>query len=134
MFDKDYMVFDEFGLKEIRCMSCGNTIKSRQEIMSAQFPGKVIREISKHPEYKEIAVVLSDGNLAFIMVCDNCKFIEIGEEEAKKITQQISNALRSQLSWEGKTDDLIDEIIKNQPRQVIRKADVGEVTRALRGV
>src|SRR5258708_40157258 len=108
-FEHDYLVFDEFGLKEVRCMSCGNTVKARQEIKSTQFPGNIIREVSKYPEYKEIPILLSDGNLAFLMVCDNCKFIEINEDTAKKITEQIKRALSAELTWEGKAQDLIDE-------------------------
>lgn len=133
-FEHDYLIFDEFGEKEILCMSCGKSIKSRSEIVSQVDPSRVIREMSKHADYREIPVYLSDGNIAFIMVCDECKFTEIDEQNARNITNQIQQALASQLRWQGKTDDIIEEILKQIQRRVIRKADIHEVTHALRGV
>lgn len=133
-FTCDYLVFDEFGEKEILCMSCSKTIKSRQEIKSDKHQGQIVREMSKHAEYREIPVILSDGNIAFIMVCDDCKFSPISEEDAANITKQISEALKTQLIHNGKPVDVVDEIIRNINRKVVRKAETYEAARAMKGV
>jgi len=132
-FEHDYLVFDEFGLKEVLCMSCSKTIKTRTEIKSNFIDERIIRELSKHSDYREIPIILESGKLAFIMVCDGCKFVSIGEDEAKNITNQLSQALKMQLEYEGKLPDLIEEVLKVDKHIVLRKAEVAEVTAALRG-
>lgn len=132
-FEHNYLVFDEFGEKEILCMSCGKTIKSRAEVMSKMEPGMVIREMSKHADYREVPVSLSDGNISFIMVCDDCKFVDIRKEEAEKITNQIKNAFKTQMIWTGKTEDVIEATLNKVDRKVIRKAELEEVTAAMKG-
>jgi len=134
MFKHNYLVFDEFGLKQILCMGCEKAIKSRAEIKSSHYPNSIIRELSKHADYREIPVLLEDGKLAFIMVCDECKFSKIETEEAKDISNQLKEALKSQLLQEGKTEDLVEEVLKHKNYNVLRKAEVSEVAAALRGV
>lgn len=133
-FGGDYLVYDEFGLKEVRCMACGKPIKTRQEIPASSDPSKIIREVAKHADYKEIPVFLSDGNLAFLMVCDECRFIDIDEPKAARATEQLRRALRQQLSWEGKTEEVIEEILKKSTRAVIRRAEPAEVGNTVKGV
>ena len=114
-FDHNYLVFDKFGLKEVKCMTD---------------PTVIIRELGKHSEYREIPVILSDGNIAFIMVCDACKFHAV---EPEKVTKQIQGALKLQLLWEGKTEDVVDEILKSITRTVTRKAETSEVANVMKG-
>lgn len=133
MFDHDYLVFDEFGLKQVLCMNCSKPIKSRAEIKSNHFPNSIVREVAKHADYREIPVILEGGKLAFIMVCDDCKFFEIGEKEAKDLSLQMKNALKMLLGQEGKTPDMIEAVANNSNYNVLRKAEVAEVTAAYRG-
>ena len=130
MYEHNYLVYDKFGLKEVKCMRCGHVIKSRSEIVSKTNPQIIIREIGKHPEYREIPVILSDGNIAFIMVCDDCKFKEIDPE---RVTQQVQDALSLQLLWEGKSQDIVNEILKSITRKVTRKAETSEVANVMKG-
>jgi len=132
-FTHDYLIFDEFGLERILCMQCAKPIKTRSEVVSKLNPKVVIRELAKHADYREIPVILDDEKIAFIMVCDECKFFSIDEEKAKNISDQIVNGLRLQLEFEGKLPDLIEGILKTQNYNVKRKAEVFEVTAALRG-
>jgi len=132
MFTHPYLMFDEFGLHTVRCMACAANIKTREEVTTKS--GKTIREIAKHADYKEIPVILEGGKMAFIMVCDNCKFVAIGDLEAKNITEQLGNALKMQLEYEGKLPDFIEEYSKVNHHVVLRKAEVSEITAALRGV
>lgn len=133
-FIRPYILYDEFGEKAILCMSCGKTIKSRTEVLSKMEPNRVIRELAKHADYREIPVLLSDKNILFLMVCDDCKFVDIGEKEAPLVTNQIKEAIRSQLTWSGKTEDVIEETLKRMDRHVVRKAEPGEAATALKGV
>lgn len=124
-FEHDYLIYDVLGMLRVLCMACGVPIKTRSEVD--------LKFMAKHADYREIPVSLSDGNIAFIMVCDDCKFVEIGEE-AKKITLQIRKALRTQLIWEGKHPDLVDAIIEGNKREVLRKAETSEVVHAMRSL
>jgi NAD-dependent SIR2 family protein deacetylase len=133
-FDKDYLIYDEFGLKEVHCLCCDEVIKSRVELQSEKHPGSFIREMAKHAQYREMPVVLSDGNISFLMVCEGCKFHQITDVEAERITNQIKDAARTQMLWEGKLPDLIDKILESQTRKVLRNAEVAEVTKAMKGV
>ena len=133
MFTHDYLIFDDFGIREVLCMACTKPIKTRAEIRSNTDTKIIIRELSKHADYREIPVIIGVGKIAFIMVCDECKFVNIGEQEAKDISDQIRNGLRLQLKYEGKLQDLIEEIVNTKNYNVLRKAEVAEVTAALRG-
>lgn len=133
MFTHDYLIFDELGIEQVKCMSCAKPIKTRKEVKSRIFQDRVIRELVKHADYREIPVILEDGKLAFIMVCDDCKFVSIGEKESKDISEQLKRALKLQLEFEGKLPDVIEEILKMRNYTVLRKAEVSEITAVLRG-
>ena len=134
MFTNNYLVFDEFGLKHVLCMACSKPIKSRAEIKSNHYPNSIVRELAKHADYREIPVILDGGKLAFIMVCNDCKFVPISEKEGQDISSQLKAGLKEQLEYEGKLPDLIQEIIRDKNCTVLRKAEVSEVTAALRGI
>jgi hypothetical protein len=133
MFTHNYLIFDEFGIERVLCMKCANPIKTRSEIISKTNPKVIIRELAKHSDYREIPVILEGGKIAFVMVCDECKFFKVNDKIAKDISEQIRNGLRLQLEFEGKLPDLIEEVLKTQNYNVIRKAEVFEITAALRG-
>ncbi len=132
-FTHDYLRFDEYGLAVVLCMACGNPIKSRVEQRSMIDPSVIIREVAKHADYREIPVMLSDGNIAFIMVCDACRNVNIGEEQAALITRQLNTAFDQQLTAEGKSRELIDALIANQTRSVVRRAETSETAKILKG-
>lgn len=125
-----YLVYDEFGLKEVRCMSCEKPIKSRMEIRSSSDKNVIIREIAKHADYREIPMILESGQIAFIMVCDDCKFKEL---EPAILSERLTDALRIQLQQEGKLPDMVDAIIAEKRFVVSRKATVPEVMAVLKG-
>jgi len=126
----DYLVYDEFGLKEVLCICCGKKIKSRMEIRSSSDKNVIIREVAKHADYREIPMLLESGQIAFIMICDDCKFKEM---DAKDISDKLNGALRVQLQQEGKLPDMIDAIISEKRFCVVKKADVTEVMAVLKG-
>ena len=130
-FEHNYLIYDEFGEKEILCMSCAKPIKTRVEARSKLDDTKIIREVMKHADYREIPVILSDGNIAFIMVCDDCKFCEV---DAEKVTTQLRKAAQVQLEWGGKTADVVEAILNKIERKVIRRAELDEVANAMKGM
>jgi len=134
LFTVDYLILDEFGTKEILCLGCGVPVKSRMEIRSQKFSGQIIRELSSHNNYKEIPFIRENGSISFIMVCSDCVQIEITPEHICKIIEQIKSALKKQFIWEGKEEFLVDEIIKEKFSPILRKAEVQEVTKAMRSV
>lgn len=134
MFSHEYLIFDEFGLKQVLCLACSKPIKTRSELKSDLYPKLVVRELARHADYREIPILLKNGRIAFIMVCDECKFVNIGEKEAEDISLQLNAGLKLQLEYEGKLPDLIEQILINRNLKVLRKAEVLEVTAALRGV
>lgn len=133
-FEHNYLIYDEFGEKEILCMSCGKKIKTRSEIQSKKFPGKIIREMSNHSDYREIPVKLSDGNLAFIMVCDDCKFVDINPDNCRRIDNQLRQALKRQMEWHGKTEEIISAVLEKNKRTVTGRAEPSDVALAMKGV
>jgi hypothetical protein len=126
----NYLVYDEFGLKEVLCINCWKAIKSRSEIRSLTDSKVIIREISKHADYREIPVILDSGKVAFIMVCDDCKFKDI---EPEMISERLNDALRNQLEFEGKLPEMVEAILEEKKFHVSRKADVSEVMAVLKG-
>jgi hypothetical protein len=126
----NYLVYDEFGLKEVLCINCGKAIKTRIEIRSSSDDKVIIREISKHADYREMPFILDTNQIAFIMVCDDCKFKEM---EMEIISERLTNALREQLKWEGKIPEVIEAIVEQKKFNVQRRAETSEVVEALKG-
>ncbi len=72
----DYVEFDEFGLKELRCMNCKIPIAGRTYITlpSRSEPGKTenVLAMSRYANHKQVGVNLSDGTYAELPVCSEC--------------------------------------------------------------
>lgn len=126
----DYLVYDEFGLKEVDCLQCGKPIKSRVEVRSNSDKNVIIREVGRHADYREVPVLLESGQIAFLMVCDDCKFKAVNPIIA---SDRLNDALKRQLEFEGKLPDMIEAILAEKKFTVLRKAEVVEVMSVLRG-
>jgi hypothetical protein len=86
-YDKDYAVFDEFGLLKLLCMRCGTTIAERRyaPVPSAVDPSKTIMAAIgpiKNSSYREVAVELSDGSYTNLKLCKGCENETIDTEKA----------------------------------------------------
>lgn len=127
-FEHDYILFDEFGLKEIRCMASGKVVANRVERESEKFQGKTSFQLSKHADYREIPYLLKDGSVCFLIFCDEHKGTEVGESEALLVTDQIRRAKIAELKNSGKTEDFIEKIMVGFERKsVVRKLTDDEI-------
>jgi hypothetical protein len=134
-FEHDYLVFDELGIKQVGCMACGNAIKTRKQIPSDLSNGKVVWDLAKHADYREIPVVLSDMKISFLMICDSCRFVDIGKKEADLITGQLQRAKYQELEFEGKDKLIIDVLMEPwNKRFIMRKAEPIDIEEMMRGV
>lgn len=72
----DYIEFDEFGLKELRCMNCKHQIAGRTyiELPSRTDPSKKVNVLAmtRFSNHAQVRVDLSDGTYADIPVCSMC--------------------------------------------------------------
>jgi hypothetical protein len=127
-FEHDYIAFDEFGLKEIRCMASGKVVASRIERESERFRGKTSFQLARYADYREVPYFLKDGSVCFLIFADEHKGTEIGEKEAALITEQIHRAKILELKNSGKTDDFIEKVLTNfDQKSVVRKLTDDEV-------
>lgn len=118
-----YITFDEFGAVSVGCMNCGNIVKSRMEIPSKTFPGRIVYALGSHSDYREIAVLLSDNSLANIVVCDRCVNIEVNEKQSEILTQQIALGRKAELEHAGREQVVVDAMYKSalNSKRVVRR-------------
>lgn len=128
-FDHDYLVMDEFGRKNLRCMACGKNVAARVEQLSEKFRGKTSFDFMKYADYREIPFWLKDGSVSFLIFCDECKNAEVGEEEMAKMTEQIRRAAIMVLKYSGKTDEFIESKMINFEQKSIARKMTGEEVR-----
>lgn len=127
-FKHDYIAYDEFGLKEIRCMATGKVIASRIERESKKFSGKTSFDIMRYADYREIPFLAKDGSISFLIFCDEHKDTVVGEAEAALITEQIRRAKVMELKNSGKTPEFIETVMQNFDRKsIVRKLTDEEV-------
>lgn len=126
-FKQDYLVMDEFGKKELRCMASGKIVGSRIERESKRFRGKTTMEFMRHSDYCEMPFLMKDGSIAFLIFCEDYKNADVGEEELKRINEQLRRAKRIELKSHGKTDDFIENIMqKFNEKEVISRMSIEE--------
>jgi hypothetical protein len=135
LFTCDYIEYDKYGLKEIRCMASGTPIKTRMEEVSKLDPSKIIYVMGQHPEFRSFPVLMKDDSVAFIMVSDKYENVEIGEKEAERISTQILRAKRIELESHGFTKDIIESELDNakERKQVIRRLTLEEIRKRFGG-
>lgn len=132
-FEHDYLVMDEFGRKELKCMASGKTVAARIERESEKFKGKTSFDFMKYADYREIPFWLNDNSIAFLIFCDEQKEVVVGEEEAKKLSDQLRRARRLELTYSGKTSDFIEMHMEKFEKKlpVLRKLTGEEIRQKL---
>ncbi len=92
MYDKDYLEYDEFGLKQVGCMRCNSPIKVRRYKDVTDHTGKslTVAYIKELVEFTPVALMLSNGSSTRILLCADCaKNKENTEEEQEGMTKQF---------------------------------------------
>lgn len=105
-----YVDFDEFGILQIRCMTCNAVVASRTytRVASKERAGVFINVLAMkmHSNKRDIRLELSDGSYTDIISCTACenKLLDIDA-----ITAMIKDAWVKELRWAGKNDKIIQE-------------------------
>lgn len=134
LFKKDYVEFDQYGLKEVRCMACGLPIKTRMEEVSRLDPSKIIYVVGKHPNYREVPVLLAnEKSCVFLMFCDGCQDISV-EENALAFSVQIERGFKLRYESEGKTKEFMEAMdgVRDEKR-VLRRLTPEEIKKRFGG-
>lgn len=118
-FDHDYLIMDEFGRKEIRCMACAKVIGTRHEKPSEKFSKRTFADFMKFPDYCEMPFLLKDNSIAFLMFCDEHCDIEISEENAAKMTGQLQRAKRAEVEFMGRRRKYADQILERFSQKIV---------------
>lgn len=127
-FKHDYVVYDDQGIAEIRCMASGKVVAGRVETPSEKYPGKTKVMFMRYADYREIPYLCEDGSITFLILCDEHKNVEVGKEEAKLINQQIFRAKKHEMEYGGKTNEFIEKVMQHFERKhIVRKLTDDEV-------
>lgn len=125
---KPYLTYDNLGLKEVRCMYCDKPIKSRMEEPSKIDPKRFVYGISKHANYREMPVRLSDNTVALLMVCDEHEYLDLTVEDMDLFSQMIVDGKRMELESHGRPKDVIEATIKHlSKKRVLRRLTLQEI-------
>ncbi len=86
MYDKEYIEYDEYGLKEVRCMRCGVPIKRREVVEREIRKGKWTRivnvfAIKTLSNFVPVPYTLSDGSYTNILMDKDCAKKHINSPE-----------------------------------------------------
>lgn len=117
MYDKNYLTYDEIGLKHVHCMRCNEVIKNR-EITEQTLPNgeKVnVFYMKTYSHARRVPYVLDDGSITHILMCIDCedKHVETDEEKTGMTDQLKRGWIQSlEKANSGKVD--IDKIKKSK--------------------
>ncbi|MEE9354205.1 MAG: hypothetical protein V3U75_01310 [Methylococcaceae bacterium] len=116
----DYIEYDEYGIREVKCMNCGEVVAGRtyMELPSRVEVGKTVNVLTmkRHSNWRQIKVDLSDGTFAEPIVCASCEHKDIDMEN---IEGQMKLGWEKELRFAGKSES---EISKH--KQHIKKLKV----------
>lgn len=128
-FKHDYIVYDDCGLKEIRCMASGKVIGKRVERDSKKFPGKTLMQFQRYIDYREVPYILKDGSISFLIFCDQYKDHEMSDEEVERVNAQLYRAKVAELKYSGRTDEFINTFLANiENKHVVRRMTEEEIS------
>jgi hypothetical protein len=131
-FKHDYVEFDEFGLKEIRCMASGKVIAKRDEKPSKRFPGRTSFQLQKYADYREVPYFMKDGSIAFLIFSDAEKDSVLDDAEIESVNDQIRRAKIIEMKSNGRTQEFIDAVMPNfENKHVVRRLSSDEITAKL---
>jgi hypothetical protein len=134
-FKHDYVEFDEFGLKEIRCMASGKVIAKRDEKPSKRFPGRTSFKLMKYADYREIPYFMKDGSIAFLMFSDAEKDSVLDDVEIDLVNEQIRRAKIIEMKSNGRTQEFIDAVTTNfENKHIVRRLNSDEITAKLSNI
>jgi len=131
---KPYLTYDKYGLCEVRCMYCDKSIKSRMEEPSKIDPKRFVYAISKHANYREIPVLLSDSTVAFLMVCDEHEGLSLSVDDLELFSQMILDGKKLEMENQGRPKAIIDATLEHlSKKRVVRRLTQQEINERFGG-
>lgn len=106
-YNKDHLIYDSMGLKEIKCLCCDTLIAQRNyvEMPDKKNIGKLVNVMTTSPQPMQNCAILTvrreDQTKSEVYVCKSCAK---GNLDLEKIGKQIENAWRLQLKHDGMSE------------------------------
>ncbi|MEE8208245.1 MAG: hypothetical protein V3T88_04725 [Nitrosomonadaceae bacterium] len=113
IYDQDYLVYDEYGLKQVNCMRCNTPIKERTIRLSRVSEGRniYIESVRSLSNFAAVPVVLSDGSWTNILMDRDCaKAYRLTEEEKEGMAEQLKNGWIGEARGLKRSQEEIDGI------------------------
>lgn len=123
-YSTDHLVYDELGLKEIRCMCCGTLIAARTytEIDSKTEIGKKVNVMiivpRPLPNLQIVEVERHDKTKSFAKFCKDCAK---GNLDLVEIGKQIEKTWRGDFKHNGMGQGDINKVIKKMNFEIKRR-------------
>lgn len=109
--DKDYVEYDKFGLKKVRCMNCGTPVAKRAGIPTGH--GRVVQiGIQRLPNWRQVKFeVKIDENPTYIepIICAECIKYEL---DISYILDQVKLGYEKEMKSAQKSEDQINRHMK----------------------
>lgn len=110
--DKDYVEYDQFGLKKVRCMNCGTPVATRAGIPTGH--NRVVQiGLKRLSNWRQLQFnVEIDGKPTYIepIVCAQCEKHE--EIDVDRIMEQVKIGYETDMKAANKSKDQIDRHMK----------------------
>ena len=113
MYDKDYLEYDEYGLKEVRCMRCNTPVKRRYIDPVTMPDGRTIGvyKIKTLSNFVPAPFTLSDGSYTNILLDKDCaKKIDNSPEEVEGMGKQFRKGFELEAAGARRSKDEIKDI------------------------
>ena len=102
MYNKDYLEYDEFGLKQVNCMRCNIPVKVRKAVDG-------ILAMSTMSHFAPVPFTLSDGSYTNILMCEDCRK-KYDETEIKEMEKQFHKGYELEAIGEKRSKKEVDFI------------------------
>lgn len=114
MYDKDHLIYDDYGLKQVNCVRCNNPVKMRN-IKLHEFPdGRTIHiyAIKTLSNFVPLPYELSNGTYTHITMDKDCARDHVDTaEERKGMEKQFRKGFELEAKGFKKQQNEIDDII-----------------------
>lgn len=117
---KSYIDYNEYGIKEIRCMNCDTPVATQGEVY-IPFTSRTTIGTYHLSNYTQIRLdVKIDGRKTFInpIICKSCASKDVDEE---KIITQVIAGWNDEMTYQGKNEREKDKYLEKMSKIVVEK-------------
>jgi len=119
-YDKDYLEYDEYGLKKVKCMRCNETIRERLPRLVRTEGGDsvYVETIKTLSNFTAVPFTLNDGTFTNILMDKDCaKIYQNTPEEIRGMTKQLKRGWVLEATGLKRSQDEISAI-ENRTRNI----------------